>query len=242
VDTEWALEELDIFLKLTAFRPSSDRSPTLIRSNVGSMADIVASAQVVEQIFDRLLPTWRTDVPDHLNKRINRWCQHIETAQRVRTVLQRQAEVQEKLGDNAPRLNAAHLHPWVWEGARSLWQSSHYREAVRAACVKLNAETQNKLGRRDVSEAALFIQAFSTDPPQPDRPRLRVMPEDDSKTFTSIHRGIWNFAEGCFAAIRNPLSHTEGDLSEDQALEQLAALSVLARWVDSATIVTQRAR
>ena len=62
------------------------------------------------------------------------------------------------------------------------------------------------------------------------------MPDDGAKTFTSLHRGIRSFADGCYAAIRNPLSHTEGDLPEDQALEQLAALSVLVRWVDTATL------
>ncbi|WP_089011300.1 TIGR02391 family protein [Micromonospora inositola] len=75
-------------------------------------------------------------------------------------------------------------------------------------------------------------------------PRLRstspagVLAEvDGSQTFHSLHRGVMAFAEGCYAAIRNPASHVvQADLSEDEALEQLAALSVLARWVDSATV------
>jgi hypothetical protein len=46
-------------------------------------------------------------------------------------------------------------------------------------------------------------------------------------------------AEGCFAAIRNPASHDALDeLPEQEALEQLAALSVLARLVDSSTVQT----
>ncbi|CAO0832406.1 hypothetical protein SMICM17S_03285 [Streptomyces microflavus] len=41
-----------------------------------------------------------------------------------------------------------------------------------------------------------------------------------------------SFAEGCFAGIRNPNSHEDGlPLPEHEALEQLAAFSVLARWV-----------
>ena len=42
---------------------------------------------------------------------------------------------------------------------------------------------------------------------------------------------------GCFAGIRNPLAHDLGELSEDEALEQLAAFSVLARWVDDAAVL-----
>lgn len=239
IDANWALSELDAFLKLAELR-SPTPTPGVVdmtgrKANQGRLEDIVASAHVVEQILDRVLPSWRTDVSDSRN-RINRWAQHIEAVQRAQTALQRQTEIDEKLGDNAPRLNAARLHPWAWDGARSLWQSRHYREAVRAACVKINAETQNKLGRCNISEIDLFTQAFSVNPPKPGQPRLRVMPDDGSKTFASIHRGITCFAEGCFAAIRNPISHVPGDLSEDEALEQLAALSVLARWVDTATL------
>lgn len=52
--------------------------------------------------------------------------------------------------------------------------------------------------------------------------------------------GVRAFAEGCFAAIRNPNSHEDGlpELPEHEALEQLAAFSLLARWVDGATVVT----
>jgi hypothetical protein len=237
LDRDWALNELAAFVNFTQRQRASD--PAGIRSfpprttTHGSQADIAALAQVVEQIFDRVLPGWRTDLrPNPTNK----WSQHVEAANRARTVLLRQAEIEEKLGDNAPRLNAAHLHPWAWDGARSLWQSGHYREAVRAACVKINAETQNKLGRLDISETDLFNHAFSLGPPQPGKPRLRLMSDDGSPTFKNLHRGVRSFAEGCYAAIRNPISHTEGDLTEDEALEQLAALSVLARWVDTATL------
>jgi hypothetical protein len=47
------------------------------------------------------------------------------------------------------------------------------------------------------------------------------------------------FAAGCYKAIRNPAAHIPLDeLSEDEALEQLAAFSILARWVAAATLDT----
>ncbi|ATE54042.1 TIGR02391 family protein [Actinosynnema pretiosum] len=242
VDVDWAIGEIDSFLELTELhRPPDPYGVVFLGSelaNRGRQEAIVASAHVVEQIFGRVMPNWRTEVPADRNHDINRWCQHIEAAQRVRTALLRQVELREKLGDDAPQLDAARLHPWIWEGARSLWQSGHYREAVRVACVKLNAETQNKVNRRDIAEIDLFNQVFSADPPQPGKPRLHVAVADGSKTFTSLQRGVRCFAEGCYAAIRNPISHSVGDLAEDEALEQLAALSVLARWVDQATLTT----
>lgn len=241
MDTPWALEEINKFLRLSELCTPTYPDGFVVfgasMSNRGDETDILASAQVVEQIFDRVIRDWRTSVPNGDNSTVNRWCQHRETAERVKTVLQRQKEVQEKLGDNAPQLNAARLHPWIWDGARSLWQSGHYRQAVTDAATKLNAETQNKLGRRDISETDLFKQAFSLEAPQAGKPRLRVMADDGSRTYSSVHRGIMAFAEGCYAAIRNPASHTvQEELSEDHALEQLAAFSVLARWVDEATV------
>jgi len=160
-----------------------------------------------------------------------------EVVLRGREVLAREAELKANLGENAPELSASDFHSWVWNGASSLWQSGHFREAVEGAIKKLNAETQNKVGRRDVSETDLFNQAFSTSSPQPGKARLRRMTPDSSKTYEGVQRGAMQFAEGIFAGIRNPLAHEdEHDLTEQQALEYLAALSVLARWVDDATV------
>ncbi|PYE14990.1 uncharacterized protein Ymh [Williamsia limnetica] len=52
-------------------------------------------------------------------------------------------------------------------------------------------------------------------------------------------RGVRFFGCGCFGAIRNPLGHLPNDeieLDEQTALEQLAALSLFARWVDQADL------
>lgn len=63
------------------------------------------------------------------------------------------------------------------------------------------------------------------------------MKDDGSDTYKSVQRGAMTFAEGVFAGIRNPLSHeADQELREQEALEYLAALSVLARWVDDSTV------
>lgn len=224
IDVMWARTELTEFLKITELRrPPS--TPNFIdgsgrMSNAGSKEEIIAKAHVAEQVLDRVLPGWRADIPD---SRVNRWNKHREAATRAIAALDRDAEVRERLGDDAPQLSAAVLHPWAWDGARSLWQSGHFREAVTAAARKVNAETQNKAGRRDVSETKLFQSVFSAEAPKPGQPRLRMMVEDGSDTFKSIHRGLSAFAEGCFAAIRNPNSHEDAlpELPEHEALEQL---------------------
>jgi hypothetical protein len=232
------LQELESFAGLTRLRSPPLGTPVVIgadmRETAGDEPTIVAAAQVVEKILDRALPAWRTTVP--IDK-TGRWQQHHEAALRAIAQLTRQAEIDEILGDDAPQMSASHLHPWVWEGARSLWQSGHRREAVRAASVKVNAETQNKLAVRDLSETPLFQMAFSSDAPSIGKPRLKPPGDDGGKTALSMRRGIMAFAEGCYAAIRNPASHDPQDeLGEQEALEQLASFSMLARWVEQANV------
>lgn len=239
MNVDWALEELDKFITMTVMRNGSGSSggAVVITSRnytAATDAEVTKQAQVVEKILDRVIPGWRTDIENSKN---NRWTRHREAAIRAREELVRAEEVRENLGENAPDLSAADLHPWIWEGAKSLWQSGHYREAVGGAIQKLNAETQNKVGRRDVSETDLFKQAFSLDEPKAGKPRLRRTKDDGSDTYKSVQRGAMTFAEGVFAGIRNPLSHeAEQELSEQEALEYLAALSVLARWVDRSEV------
>ncbi|MFS6528309.1 TIGR02391 family protein [Microbacterium aurugineum] len=234
MDERWAMDELRVFLELSKrIQKISAQSRAYMAYEPDSK--VVPAAHVVEQILDRVLPTWRLDTPAEPELK---WNQHRLAVMRAITELERGAELREKLGEVSPTIQASQFHPWVWEGARSLWHSGHYREAVRAASVKLNAETQNKIGRRDVSETDLFKQALSNDPPTVSAHRLRPAGDDGGKTSLSLRRGIMAFAEGCYAGIRNPASHDEGDLNEQAALEQLAAFSVLARWVDGASVAS----
>jgi hypothetical protein len=233
LNIEWALKELENMIHLT--ESVSSETPGVIGFFPrGSESDIAAQAQVAEQILDRVLPRWRSEVTDDP---YTAWSRHHEAATRARAQLSRAEEIRQNLGDDAPQISAAHLHPWIWSGARSLWQSGHLVQAVRDAATKLNAEMQNKVGRRDVSEMNLFKQSFSLDEAKPGKARLRRTTPEDSDTYRSLQRGAMAFAEGVFAGIRNPLSHeVDQEMSEQVALEHLAALSVLARWVDESTV------
>lgn len=243
IDVDWAIRNLSEFIHATdqvAYDNSGGR--VAILGTHQRMPDSTAGklAYVAERILDRVLPEWRSS-DDRLPEARQKYPWHHlrDWAARGIAALEREAELQEKLGDKAPHLSAGDFHPWIWDGASSLWRSGHFREAVEGAIRKLNAETQNKLGRRDVSETDLFNQAFSEQAPSLKNPRLHRMPDDGSKTFKSVQRGARVFAEGVFAGIRNPLAHeADQEMSEQQALEYLAALSVLARWVDGSTLET----
>ena len=235
---DWAIKELTKFIEGSTTHEvqyGGNTVGTYLATAVGD-DELTTQAQVVESILARVLPDWRRQMREQVVHTL-RWQAQRDVCIRARAVIEREDEVRANLGDVAPELSAAELHPWIWDGATSLWQSGHHREAVEGAIKKLNAETQNKVGRRDVSETALFQQAFSTDGPTPGKARLRRMTPDASATYKSVQRGAMAFAEGVFAGIRNPLSHeADQELSEQEALEYLAALSVLARWVDASTV------
>lgn len=239
LDKEWAIGEIDKFLHVTdQVVPDMRDSGVMYFGTVqrGSETDAASLAYVVEQIIDRVVPRWRNE-PRSSTKRDMDWEHLREWAARAKVAIQREAELCERLGDDAPEMDAGKLHPWVWGSAAPLWRTNHFAQAVTQAAIRVNAETQAKVARRDITETDLFNQVFSLDEPKVGAPRLRLMADDGSKTYLSIHRGARSLAEGLYAGVRNPVSHEIlGDVDEQHALEQLAAFSLLARWVDAATV------
>jgi Protein of unknown function (Hypoth_ymh) len=134
-------------------------------------------------------------------------------------------------------LPADRFHPWVWDSARTLWETSHYRQAVHAAANAINAKTQAKLNHRDISDKKLMQEAL-TSAPRPGVARLVVNTGGLSgESASGMQAAVNNFAVGCYLGIRNPAAHEhEVDWNEQTALEYLAALSVLARWIDMARV------
>jgi hypothetical protein len=244
VNKEWALKKLKEYLQLVKlYSPNSSGSGIYVIGSKGvlrsSMEEVYAQTHVIEKILDQVIPDWR-----NISVKPNGPLMDRERQATIRAIseLENKEETQKNLGDGAPSVDIGKLHPWVWDAARSLWNSGHYRESVSEVAKKVNAETQNKCSRKDVAEADLFNQLFSSDEPKAGKPRLRIRPFDGSKTPENLTRGARSFAEGLYVAIRNPLAHEIQDLPQHEALEQLAAFSILARWVDNAELIesTQR--
>jgi uncharacterized protein (TIGR02391 family) len=234
MDRTWMREKLEAYMALLdrfGALPDHDRW----RSPQGQAltSQLRRQEPTVKEILKRLDPQLaKFDfevVAGHLEAR--------SLVERGLGVLEDQEEWATRLAPDAPALPADRFHPWVWESARTLWSTQHYRQAVQAAATAITAHTQTKLGRRDLSDKKLMEAVFSTSP-RPGMPRLLVntngLSEDTAK---SLQAGVLSFAVGCFLAIRNPATHEYGDDWDEQtALECLAALSALARWIDAAQV------
>ncbi len=127
------------------------------------------------------------------------------------------------------------MHPWVWEEAAPRWDAGFFRDAVQAAATRIfDDELPRKLKRSRQRIPSSLFAAFA-----PDRvgPKLRFPDLDENDpSWESSHRGAMLIGQGCVRGIRNPRTHRL-EVREDQAtLEELATLSLLARWIDDAEL------
>lgn len=199
----------------------------------------LALVERIRPILDRLYPKWRDENPQDDSFE---FASEHDASQRLLERLRSRVEIEALLGDPdpGPQLDAARFHPLVWKAASAQWSTGHLHEAVLAAAKAVNSLMQNKLDRRDMSEAKLVREAFTEKPPRNGAPRLRFEAIEDKQTRDSMRDGAMNFGVGCFQAIRNPVGHLPNDeyeLTEQQALERVAAWSLFAGWVDEADVV-----
>ncbi len=137
----------------------------------------------------------------------------------------------------APPLGMDGLHPWVTEAAAKLWEGAHYRAAVSEAGRVIDGRLKAKVGST-ASGYKLVTEAFSTAPPTAKQRRLRFDIDEGTELWTDMHQGAMSFGQGCVMRIRNVLVHGGDEPTRQEAAEYLAALSLLARWIDAARVVS----
>lgn len=134
-------------------------------------------------------------------------------------------------------IDVAGLHPWVSDAAARLWTNGHRQQAVQAAATAVEQWLRAKLDVHKGPAASLVASAFSPTAPATGSPRLRFQAFDPagSDSWKNAHEGASAFGRGVMLRIRNLYTHATGG-SEQEDLEALAALSLLARWIDEATV------
>lgn len=200
--------------------------------------EILERLPLVQQIANRADP----DIAALMKQESYGWPYRnvLKAARQLSGLLESAEEADRIFAPVGPKLAAANLHPWIWNAAVSLWEDGHRREAVQAAATALfDQHLPAKLGVPGPPSAKDRIsQAFTTDPPSPGKPRLRLGDyPDPSSNWTSQHEGAKFFGMGCAQLIRNLATHTGAQPDEQSALEELAALSGLARLIDRAKVV-----
>jgi hypothetical protein len=229
VDVLWMRQQLEEFISVARQSVEASR-----RGDYSFMSELRKREFAVKEILKSLEPKLAEFSLEGMFPEFAA----IGQAERGLGVLADREEVAARLVPDAPVLPADKFHPWVWNSARTLWESHHCRQAVQAAATTLNAKIQDKVQRRDVSDTKLVQEVFSESVPAPGKPRLRIPGDSSSETVQSRQRGAQQLGLACVSLIRNPASHEDEEWDEQIALEQLAVLSVFARLVDECQVLT----
>lgn len=246
MDELWVIERLEWWItNARASRATSYSSATRSTSTYGFTRESNARYQALRDasaqthsIVVRVLGG--SKVPSLMKRRDDAYWvdEGIEFAEHALALVKTRSETREKLGTTAPTMKADALHPTIWQAAAGRWDSGHFSDAVQRAATALSGHVKDLTGRYELGDSELVSQAFSLSPPQQGKPRLRWPGQDDDLTVKSMRLGILNMSQGAFAAIRNTTTHTTDELPKQDALEQLATLSLLARWVDQCELAT----
>ena len=243
MDTELAIETLEEYQALLheglgIVKARADQFGYLRDPNFQRVeAELNARVLLVERIFEECDEILAIQFKNHPRVGWTR-SSEIEPIEMLLGLLRGRDREEAIFGENAPRLAAASLHPWVWTSAVSLWDSGHYADAVNRASTGLfDVHLPQKLDIAKVGGADDRItKAFSPNAPTATEPRLRfsgVAP--GSSDWTNAHEGAMYFGKGCAKGIRNVTAHGSRP-NEQLALEALASLSLLARWIDECTV------
>ncbi|MGB3686591.1 MAG: TIGR02391 family protein [Ornithinimicrobium sp.] len=151
-------------------------------------------------------------------------------------ILRDSEEIDRQMAPDAPELVADQLHPRVWSGASTIWDTGEYRLAVAQAALALSTHIKARAGSK-LTDGKLVADALSPEQPKPGLVRLQFPGDRDDETWRSRQRGLHMLAQGAYAGIRNVSTHEDEPLLEHAALEYLAVLSVIARWVEETEAV-----
>lgn len=216
---------------------NDDGDPRL-QGSLDELDDRVRSAlPLVREIANALEPSLAQEFSEWPQGVQHHWTRARKAAVELRGAVKAQAAIAEVIGPVGPQLGAHSLHPLVWSAAAKLWDDGHHSQAIQAAASAVEGQLQAKLDRPDIAGSDLAA-AFSVKSATSNLPRLRLPGfQPGSKTHTSAHEGTSALIRGTMLAIRNNASHPGGpNPTPEEALEQLATLSFLARLIDRAQV------
>lgn len=157
-------------------------------------------------------------------------------------------ESESRADSELPTFAPARFHPVVWACASVHWTTHQYRVAVREAAEGLSLHWKEKLARNDVDDTVFWQQTLAPGDPETGQPKLRWPGAPEDKTTKSMRGGLEPLAKalnalatGLNLTVRNVATHTRAELSEQEAMERLAAYSYLARLLDQCVVETASA-
>jgi hypothetical protein len=163
VDYEWIEKQLEQFVEaIDRYRRQNSRPPP---SNIPTQEQLIEQSAAMEQVVRAIRP----ETPWVLGRRDHTYTfdQVREAALEALGVVRVREDLARHLDPTGPQLAAAHLHPWAWDSAASLWETRHFRAAVQASATSVDVHLQAKLDCRDTAGTALAREAFTLEAATP---------------------------------------------------------------------------
>ncbi|WP_455362651.1 TIGR02391 family protein [Streptomyces sp. SYSU K21746] len=127
-----------------------------------------------------------------------------------------------------PTTGVEAMHPTIWGAARKLWLDGHFRLAAQTAAETLTTQVKARTGLSSMDATNVYEKVFAARAPV-----LRWPGDANDRTVSSMQNGLAKYAPGLNMTVRNTATHEAADeMTAQQALERLAALSLLAHWID----------
>ena len=127
--------------------------------------------------------------------------------------------------------DALDFHPRIADACGDLFHDGHYRNAVQDAAIALVHMVQEKSHNNDLDGTKLMEKVFSKNSP------ILAFNKLEDQTDRDEQEGFMYLFKGATLGIRNPRSHALNQDGQQEALELIAFLSLLAKLVDKATLV-----
>ena len=129
------------------------------------------------------------------------------------------------------------LHRWLREGVRVRWEGPNYLDTLTWIGPALSARVQRKIGTSEKGDRQLLLDVFSDKDPRAGEARLRFPNEPNEDSRRSRLAGARALGEACYAGVRNMVMHrADLEWSRQQVLAYLVMFSVLASWIDEASV------
>jgi uncharacterized protein (TIGR02391 family) len=125
------------------------------------------------------------------------------------------------------------LHPKVSEVARHRFEASHYADAVAASLKELETAVSEKAEDYDRYGRKLMHHVFSSNEP------VLSLTDREGDTGENIQTGYRFIFAGTMAAVRNPNSHHNLEISPGRAVHLLFLVSLLFEKLGDATLTQE---
>jgi len=219
---------------LIDFETALDKASAL-RPNIPAQNQVKLKAALVRLILESLEP----GLGDFKMGGTAGWARAREASVHGRGLVSVMRQGTDWFTPNAPALRASDMHPLVWPLARTFWVMKAWPQAVETSYRAIQTNVQIRVGRTDVDGVALFNLAFGLKEVA-DGIRLWRPGDRSTETWKSKQQGLLSLSQAVALGIRNVITHApHGTLNMKpiEALEMLATLSLLAKWVDDTEAV-----